>query len=245
MSVFALQHLPLLPMLLSKHSYTIYTIQFSSIYFSRWVDTQIKGEVNKYTDKDAYKFGDLTKEIVRRVASGEYTLDDLFMLLKALAIFEASISPVAGFLPVKLLVELLNFSLLNDVAGKVTSALAMELDKRLKKSLLGDENYKLGDATKRTIASAVKSYTGKEEYEFGDVTKKVVSIFADETQGQVVTKDSPAMIGMKSANNDMEPSIVEALDKWDTLSEKQLQDGIDEIEQYVDLVEKEQRTEKK
>jgi len=212
---------------------------------SRWVDTQIKGEVNKYTDKDAYKFGDLTKEIVRRVASGEYTLDDLFMLLKALAIFEASISPVAGFLPVKLLVELLNFSLLNDVAGKVTSALAMELDKRLKKSLLGDENYKLGDATKRTIASAVKSYTGKEEYEFGDVTKKVVSIFADETQGQVVTKDSPAMIGMKSANNDMEPSIVEALDKWDTLSEKQLQDGIDEIEQYVDLVEKEQRTEKK
>mmetsp|Transcript_723 Transcript_723/g.1193 ORF Transcript_723/g.1193 Transcript_723/m.1193 type:complete len:139 (+) Transcript_723:300-716(+) len=137
MSVFALQHLPLLPMLLSKHSYTIYTIQFSSIYFSRWVDTQIKGEVNKYTDKDAYKFGDLTKEIVRRVASGEYTLDDLFMLLKALAIFEASISPVAGFLPVKLLVELLNFSLLNDVAGKVTSALAMELDKRLKKVVVG------------------------------------------------------------------------------------------------------------
>ena len=67
----------------------------------------------------------------------------------------------AGFLPVKLLVELLNFSLVNDAAGKVTSALAMELDKRLKKSLLGDENYKLGDATKRTIADAIKNYTGK------------------------------------------------------------------------------------
>ena len=63
----------------------------------------------------------------------------------------------------KLLVELLNFSLVNDVAGKVTSALAMELDKRLKKSLLGDENYKLGDATKRTIADAIKNYTGKGE----------------------------------------------------------------------------------
>ena len=61
----------------------------------------------------------------------------------------------------KLLVELLNFSLLNDVAGKVTSSLAMELDKRLKKSLLGDENYKLGDATKRTIGNAVATYTGK------------------------------------------------------------------------------------
>ena len=61
----------------------------------------------------------------------------------------------------KLLVELLNFSLLNDVAGKVTSSLAMELDKRLKRALLGDEDYKLGDVTKRTIANAVKSYTGK------------------------------------------------------------------------------------
>lgn len=43
----------------------------------------------------------------------------------------------------------------------MTSALALELDKRLKKSLLGDENYKLGDITKRTISNAVKAYTGK------------------------------------------------------------------------------------
>ena len=64
----------------------------------------------------------------------------------------------------KLLVEMLNFSILNDVAGKVTSSLAIELDKRLKKSLLGDEDYKLGDATKRTIANAVQSYTGKGAY---------------------------------------------------------------------------------
>lgn len=58
------------------------------------MDSEIKGEVNKFTNKDSYVFGDLTKEIMRRVASGQYTLDDLFMLLKALAIFEASISPV-------------------------------------------------------------------------------------------------------------------------------------------------------
>ena len=153
---------------------------------SRWVDAKIKGEVNKFTSKENYQFGDMTKEILRRVATGQYTLDDLFMLLKALAIFQASISPIgqfelwymywiipstlltishihisAGFLPVKLLVQLLDYSLLNDVAGRVTSALALELDKRLKKSLLGDENYKLGDATKRTISNAVKSFTGK------------------------------------------------------------------------------------
>ena len=128
---------------------------------SRFVDSKIKGEVNKFTGKESYRVGDLSKEMIRRVASGDFTLDDLFMLLKALAIFEASISPVAGFLPVKLLIDLLNFSLANDVAGRVASSLAMELDKRLKGALLGNENYKLGDATKSTIANAVKTYTGK------------------------------------------------------------------------------------
>lgn len=53
--------------------------------------------MNKITDKDSYQFGDLTKEIVRRVASGQYTMDDLFMLLKALALFGASMSPVGEF----------------------------------------------------------------------------------------------------------------------------------------------------
>jgi hypothetical protein len=130
---------------------------------SKFVDSQIKRQVNKFTKQDRYKFGDLTREILRRVASGEYTLDDLFLLLKALAVFEASISPVAGFLPVKLLIELLNFSLANDIAGRVSSALAMELDRRLKKSILGDENYVLGDATKKTIAGAVGAFTGKGE----------------------------------------------------------------------------------
>ena len=65
-----------------------------TVLHSQWVDTRIKGEVNKYTDKDSYQFGDLTKEILKRIATGQYTMDDLFMLLKALAIFEASISPV-------------------------------------------------------------------------------------------------------------------------------------------------------
>jgi len=205
---------------------------------SQWVDSKIKGEVNKFTNKDSYKFGDLTKEVTRRVASGEYTLEDLFMLLKALAIFEASISPVAGFLPVKLLVELLNFSLLNDVAGRVTSALAMELDKRLKKSLLGDENYKLGDATKRTISDAVKNYTGKDSYEFGDVTKQVVSSFTEADATNIT--NNPQTIGMKSSK-DMEPGIADALDKWDGLSERELQDGLNKIEQYVELIEEEQK----
>eukprot|EP00970_Alexandrium_tamarense_P015126 scaffold4733_cov170-Alexandrium_tamarense.AAC.40 len=188
---------------------------------SKWVDTQIKGEVNKFTKKESYQFGDMSREIVRRVASGQYTLDDLFLLLKALAIFEASISPVGD--------------LANDVAGRVASALAMELDKRLKKSLIGDENYKLGDATKRTIANAVKSYTGNDQYAFGDVTRKVVASLSEDTK---LSKTERPMLGM-SSSNEMEPSIIEALDKWDSLSEKQLEEGLAKLELYVDLVERE------
>ena len=71
-----------------------------------------------------------------------------------------------------------------------------------------------------------------------DITKKVVDTFAEETK---VTPKEKATIGSK----DMEASMVEALDNWDKLSENELQDGLDKIEQYVDLVEKEQRGEEK
>jgi len=205
---------------------------------SRFVDKQIKGEVNKFTGKDAYKVGDLSKELLRRVASGDFTMDDLFMLLKALAIFEASISSVSGALPVKLLIDLLNFSLANDVAGKVSSALAIELDKRLKGALLGDENYKLGDATKRTIAGAVKAYTGKDEYSFGDITNTVVSSFAEEDTSKSI-KDRPK-IGLATSSKELEPSLNDALEKWDGLSEEQLKNGLDKLNQYVELVAKEE-----
>mmetsp|Transcript_23670 Transcript_23670/g.40347 ORF Transcript_23670/g.40347 Transcript_23670/m.40347 type:complete len:367 (+) Transcript_23670:72-1172(+) len=205
---------------------------------SHFVDKQIKGEVNKFTGKDAYKVGDLSKELLRRVASGDFTMDDLFMLLKALAIFEASISSVSGALPVKLLIDLLNFSLANDVAGKVSSALAIELDKRLKGALLGDENYKLGDATKRTIAGAVKAYTGKDEYSFGDITNTVVSSFAEEDTSKTV-KDRPK-IGLTTSSKELDPSLNDALEKWDGLSEEQLKDGLDKLNQYVELVAKEE-----
>ena len=75
------------------------------------------------------------------------------------------------------------------------------------------------------------------EYEFGDVTKKVVASFAEDAK--IIPKDKQT-IGMKSANNDLESDMIEALDKWDVLSEKELKDGLDKIEKYVELVEKEQ-----
>ncbi len=54
-------------------------------------------EVSKFTSKDNYQFGDLTKEILKRMASGQYTMDDIFILLKALAMLGASISPVGKY----------------------------------------------------------------------------------------------------------------------------------------------------
>ena len=68
---------------------------------SRYADSKIKDEVNKVTGNESYQFGDLTKEIVRRVASGKYTLDDLFMLFKALALVGASLSPVGEYRTIK------------------------------------------------------------------------------------------------------------------------------------------------
>ena len=54
----------------------------SHVTQSRWVDSIIKVKVSKFTNKDSYQFGDMTKEILLQVAAGRYTLDDLFMLLK-------------------------------------------------------------------------------------------------------------------------------------------------------------------
>ena len=62
--------------------------------------------------------------------------------------------------------------------------------------------------------------------------------FAEEAK---VTPKEKATIGSK----DTEAAMVEALDNWDKLSENELQDGLDKIEQYVELVEKEQRGEEK
>jgi hypothetical protein len=77
-----------------------------------------------------------------------------------------------------------------------------------------------------------------ESYEFGDVTKRVLSSFAD---GAKRTKDHQ-MIGINNAEG-MEPSISDAFEKWDTLSERDLLDGLDRIEKYVELIEKEKRSE--
>ena len=63
---------------------------------SRFSDTHPFATYSTYSgfNIESYKFGDLTKETMKRVAAGNYTLDDLFMLIKGLGIVGASLSPV-------------------------------------------------------------------------------------------------------------------------------------------------------
>jgi hypothetical protein len=137
---------------------------------SRLLDKTIKDKANAFTGNEEYAVGDISKEILRRVASRDYTLEDIILLLKILLALGSGLSPVASFLPAKLLIELLDYSILGDLSNKIIEAASRELDRRLKKSITGDENYQLGDFSKK----AIMKYIGKDTYSFGDITKKAL-----------------------------------------------------------------------
>jgi hypothetical protein len=56
------------------------------------------------------------------------------------------------------------------------------------------------------------------------------------------TTNDRKMIGMNKGF--LEPGIADAFDKWDGLSKSDLQNGLDKIEKYVELIERERRTKK-
>mmetsp|Transcript_23733 Transcript_23733/g.27448 ORF Transcript_23733/g.27448 Transcript_23733/m.27448 type:complete len:332 (-) Transcript_23733:66-1061(-) len=177
---------------------------------SRHIDNQIKDNIAKLNNKnkyefgdltkyivqdftnstDQYKFGDITNEIISRVKSKQYTMEDLALLMKGLVSFGVGISPVASVLPIKLLIDLLNYSIAGDLGNKVVASITLELDKRMKKAIVGDENYKVGDLTKK----AISEYTGRGggEYRFGDITKTVLESLEkyDELQKEVAQRNS-------------------------------------------------------
>lgn len=141
---------------------------------SRYLDQTAKQKLSEWTEKERYEFGDVTKTILRKVTERDYDFSDLVLLIKTLVSFGAGMSSVSGFLPMKLLIDLLNYSIVGDLGQKVVSAIAEEIDKRMKYALTGDANYAVGDLTKREILK----YVGKEkdgQYEFGDITKTVLS----------------------------------------------------------------------
>jgi len=199
---------------------------------SRYVDSKVKGSINDFTNSTKYEFGDVSKEIAGRVATHDYTLDDLIFLIKILLAFGAGLSPVANFLPAKLLIQLLDVSIAGDVTNKVVAAITTELDKRFKKAFTGDPNYQMGDLSKQ----AVLDYIGKDEYEFGDVTKFVLDKTATgndgsdngnggDSDGGPILKGS--LLGDNSADSDL---IALELQEWDKNFLVQIQDKDDKTD---------------
>jgi hypothetical protein len=126
---------------------------------SRWADSRVKAKVTNYTGKDDYVVGDVSKEIIRRVSSGEYNVEDVVLLSKALISFGVGLSPVARFLPAKLLLEMIQFSLAEEVGGRLMGSLTKVLDERFKETILGDKNYRLGDKTKQAVQNLMTMAT--------------------------------------------------------------------------------------
>ena len=87
----------------------------------QWIDEQAKNgttamnaQTSKiilgFTGKGEYKFGDVTKEVIRRIASGDYNMGDITVLLKLLLTVGVSIGPLAKALPIAVLLDALNVS---------------------------------------------------------------------------------------------------------------------------------------
>mmetsp|Transcript_31224 Transcript_31224/g.46166 ORF Transcript_31224/g.46166 Transcript_31224/m.46166 type:complete len:442 (-) Transcript_31224:3-1328(-) len=158
---------------------------------AEWVDMQAKSGVDtaksqskalvlKFTGKEEYQFGDITKELVRRIVAEEYNLADILLLCKLLLAIGASFSPLAQVLPVKVLLDMLNFSLEQKIGGKILEVVAGSLDERFTAAFTGDDKFQLGDLTKRTLTSSLSNFTGKDSYESGDVKRAVTECVVED-----------------------------------------------------------------
>jgi hypothetical protein len=123
---------------------------------SKWADSQVKLKLTNFTGKGEYQIGDVSREIIRRVQTGEYELADIIFLCKVLITFGVGLTPVTSFLPGKLLVEMIQFSIVEETGGRLLNVLSTTLDQRFKETLTGDLNYKLGDKTKQAIQNLMQ-----------------------------------------------------------------------------------------
>jgi hypothetical protein len=171
---------------------------------SKALDEKAKAKAAEFTGKLDYKVGDISKEIVRRVKDGDYTMEDIILLCKILLTLGAEFSPIASALPAKFLLEMMNYSLANEVGGKVFDVAASTLDKRMKEAVTGDADYAVGDLTKKSILK----FIGKDDYEFGDLSRKISEKMNDKETG---SKNNSA--GFE--NGKMGPELVAELDQLD------------------------------
>ena len=167
---------------------------------TRALDRKAKKTAAEFTGKSEYQVG-ISKELIRRVRTGDYKVEDIILLVKVMVTLGAEFSPLASVLPAKLLLEMMNYSLAQEVGGKVLEVVSGALDKRFKEAVTGDADYAVGDLTKK----AIMNFIGKEEgdYEFGDLTRTISKRLRD--------KDSRIGAGVV-----MDAEIVKELDQWDS-----------------------------
>ena len=104
---------------------------------SKEIDRRVKDSVAKFCGKEEYEMGDLTREISRRVENrvNEFTGKDEYEF--------------------------------GDIAREIETR-----RKEWVKNFLGEKaagEYQFGDITKK----AISNFTGKDDYQFGDITKKI------------------------------------------------------------------------
>jgi len=176
---------------------------------SRFLDRAAKEKVAELTGKEQYEFGDLTKVIVSRAA--ELDMQEATTLLNTLQKVNIDLSPVGDLLPIKFLIDVLNYSLLVDVGRPLASMVAVEIDKRFKATATGDGDYKLGDLTK----NAMKTFTGKDNYEYGDVSREVVRRFEERSALKTAFGEWDGGRAEDGSFTSIEPKLGEELDRRD------------------------------
>ena len=227
---------------------------FFRIDLTKWLDQKAKSDVSEFTAKEKYKFGDISKEIIKRFQNGEYTKDDIILFLKIVAMIGIELQPIASFLPIKVLIQMLDVSIAQDVSGKVLGVISKEVDSRMKQFVTGDADYKVGDITKKAITGskgesgyqfgdltkhAISKFTGKSNYEFGDITRKLTS---GSSSGGNSSKESSSNTTNDSnaSNNEYNNDMI-----IDILNDDKIRNDLDEWDKKYLLAQQQQQQERK
>jgi len=155
--------------------------QSNTVSIIQWIDGYAKEGVSntnslakiavlKFTGKSKYVFGDIAREIIRRASSSSVSLQDLMLLLKIFLTVGASFTPLAKFLPLTVLLDMLNVSIESRVGGRLLQVLAESIDERFLAAFTAEE---LGDLAKRSLLAGITAFTGRNRYEAGDIEQAV------------------------------------------------------------------------
>lgn len=186
-----------------------YKYEFGDL--SRLADDMVKEQAAKYAGKQNaadYRFGDVTKTLVKKVLTGEYDAQDVYLALRILVVAGCTLLPIAQLLPMNTLFEMFELGLLKDVGFRLLPIVAETIDARMKEALTGDANYQLGDLTKQRLREFLARFTGKETYEFGDVTKTIVERQKQAENGRIVVQGGDTLFID-------DPILYDELASWD------------------------------